>query len=221
MILLLTLIGIALVDSLNPSLFIAQFYLFSVAHPIPRIASYIGGVLTANYVGGLLIYTGLGAVIERFTSQISAEWGALLQVILGLVLVTFAILFQARPQKTTPEPQHLTSGGIVLAYLFGMLVMGQEIPTALPYFVALERMAEAQLSLGEVLVALGIYNLVFALPLFAFLGLFLRYHERFTSQIVRISAWVNTWSPRLLRGAALIGGVVLLLSGISAFDQLT
>ncbi|HEU4324350.1 MAG TPA: hypothetical protein VFS21_14450 [Roseiflexaceae bacterium] len=52
--LLATIGGIALLDSLNPSLFLAQFYLLTTARPVPRILSYIGGVVAANFLGGLL-----------------------------------------------------------------------------------------------------------------------------------------------------------------------
>jgi len=65
--------------------------------------------------------------------------------------------------------------------------MTSELSTALPYFVAIERLASAGVAGLEAVAVLVLYNLIFALPLFAFLGLFTAYRGRFTAQTKRIT----------------------------------
>lgn len=217
MLLILSLVGIALVDSLNPSLFIAQFYLFTTPRPGPRVLSYILGVLSSYYVGGLLLLTGIGAVISSAVQQISPEVGALAQVFIGLAALLFGIFYRAQRSAQPADGPKPRSLGLIAAFIFGIVVMGQELTTALPYFVAIERIVEARLSVPEILLALALYNLVLGLPLLAFLGLFLRYRERFTAQLNRISDWTRIWTPRLLKGAAVIFGLALLVNGVVSF----
>jgi cytochrome c biogenesis protein CcdA len=217
MILIASLIGIALFDSLNPSLFVAQFYLFTMPQPTPRIVSYIFGILAANYGGGVLLLTGFGTLLSGLLAQIPPVWSAGLQLGGGLALLVFGLWYKAAPQSE-PEMTHKPrSAGLLAAFAFGVFVMGQELTTALPYFVAIERIADAQLSVLNNLLALGLYNLIFALPLFAFLGLFVRFRQRFTAQLDRISAWMRVWMPRIVKYAALIVGVLLIVSGAGFF----
>lgn len=217
MILIPSLVGIALLDSLNPSLFIAQFYLFTTPKPTPRIVSYICGVLVANFVGGVLFLTGFGAVIGNLIGQTPPLWGAGLQVALGGGLILFGLLHKAKVQAEAEPTRKPRTAGLLAAFGFGIVVMAQELTTALPYFVAIERIVDARLSPVGNLLALGLYNLIFALPLFGFLGLFMRFRQRFTTQITRISQWIRVWTPRVMRGAALIFGGFLVVNGVGYF----
>jgi cytochrome c biogenesis protein CcdA len=209
--LIASIIGIALVDSLNPSLFIAQFYLLTTPRPTTRILSYIAGLLLVNYVGGLLILGGLRTVISEFVSGISP--GTLLggQIVLGLAILAFGLWFKAKPAELG-EAQKPRSLQPIHTFVLGMGVMVNELTTALPYFVGLERIAAAQMPLLLNLLALLVYNLIFALPLFGFLALYLRLRDRFNAQIARITAWVGVWAPRFIKWASILFGLFLLVN---------
>lgn len=214
MTLIATLIGIAILDSLNPSLFIAQFYLFTTTHPAPRIASYIAGVLTANFVGGLLLLTGVGTLLANLVREIPLTWAIVLQLGLGFALLAAGLWYRAVPQEKIEVSHKPRSGGLLGAFAFGIVVMGNELTTALPYFVAIERIVEAQLSAVSSLLALGLYNLIFAIPLIAFLFLFIRYRQRFTTQLERINAWMRMWTPRIVKGTMLLVGFGLAVNAL-------
>ena len=92
--------------------------------------------------------------------------------------------------------------------------MLNEVTTALPYFFAVERISRAALPVWGDLLALGLYNLVFALPLFGFLGLFLAYRKRFSAQLERISGGVQLWTLRLVKyGSVAVGALLALNAG--------
>jgi cytochrome c biogenesis protein CcdA len=211
--LIAAIIGIALVDSLNPSLFVAQFYLLTTPRPVPRLLSYIAGILTVNYLGGVLILAGARAVIADVAASISPSLGFGLQLVLGLGLLGFGLWL--KPVSTTTEAKKPFSLHPIHTYVLGVVVMFNEITTALPYFVAIERMAQAGLTPLQALLTLAIYNLIFALPLFGFIALFLwlRRGEQFTQWLERITRWVAYWTPRLAKIFSILIGLVLAANG--------
>ena len=68
--LLLSLIGIAVLDSLNPSIILLTLYLLSTQNPIKRTATYIAGVFLTSWTLGLLVYFGLGAAFSAILSNV-------------------------------------------------------------------------------------------------------------------------------------------------------
>lgn len=204
-------VGIALVDSLNPSLFVAQFFLLATPRPVPRILAYIGGVLLANVGGGLLVLSGLRRVLAGALEAVGGRTISIGLLVLGLALLGFGLSYRARP-KPEAEGKQPRSLRPVSAFALGVVVMGNELTTAVPYFVALERITAAGLSLAGNLLALGLYNLVFAAPLFAFLGLAVVYRQRFTSRLHTVNRWIREWTPRIVKYGAIAAGAALTVS---------
>ncbi len=202
------LVGIALFDSLNPSLFLAQFYLITTPKPVPRLVSYIAGVLLVNFVGGLLLLGGAQALLATFFQNLGSGVLYGVQLALGLALLAFGIGFSATPRGDA-EPKKPRSLRPAHTFLLGMVVMLNEITTAFPYFFAVERISRAELSVLGDLFALLLYNVVFALPLFAFLALFVVYRERFAAQLGRVGEAVQRWTPRVVKYGSVAFGVLL------------
>ena len=214
--LLLAVGGIALLDSLNPSLFVAQFFLLTTNRPVPRILSYIAGVLVVNFLGGLLLLVGARAVIVSLIAQLSPSvlYGAGLA--LGIGLIALGLWMPLTPQVAEParQPRSLSP---FHTFLLGAAVMVNELTTALPYFIAIERLASAGVAGLKAVMVLVLYNLIFALPLFAFLGLFMAYGARFAAQTERISAVIARWAPRVVKYGSFALGVWLAIDASSFF----
>jgi cytochrome c biogenesis protein CcdA len=202
--------GIALLDSLNPSLFITQFFLFSLANPVRRIAWYTIGAVLAYFIGGLLVLLGFRTLFGQVVGMVSGGVWAWLSVGLGALLLFYGWRYQP---KIEPLDKSLPIFGWP-ALVLGMVMTGNEVTTALPYFVAIERMAQAGLTLPESLGGLLWYNLIFSLPLWAFWGAFIIYRQQFTAQLGAITRWMETWLPRITKWAMLILGVLLVGYGL-------
>jgi cytochrome c biogenesis protein CcdA len=215
--LILPIIGIALLDSLNPSLFIAQLVLLVTARPTTRVITYIAGVLVVMLVGGVVILMGARQIVTDAIGSISPTTGSSLLLVVGIIMlfVGWRMKWDA-PANATPGKQ-LHSLNPLATFGFGMVVMINEITTALPYFVALERIAAARLDLATTAVLLILYNIVFALPLFGFLIAYLYARERFITQVDAINRWIATWVPRMVKIIFIGGGTVLVLHGALFF----
>lgn len=209
-------IGIGLLDSVNPSLFIAMFYLLTTPQPVPRVLSYIAGIVLVNFAGGVLLLAGAQTVIANFFSELSNEMLYGLGLALGVGLLIFGLWFKiAAPTNTTVQkPRSLKP---IHTFMLGGVVMVNELTTALPYFVAIERIAQAQLSVFGDILSLLVYNVMFSLPLFGFLGAFLALQQRFTAQLERISYGVQLWSLRILKYGSIAFGAFLMLNATTYF----
>jgi cytochrome c biogenesis protein CcdA len=215
--LVLSLIGIAIVDSLNPSLFIAQLVLLATARPTARVLTYIAGVLFIMLVGGVMILAGARQFVTDAIASIIPTTGVILLFIVGLIMLFAGWRIKWNvPTSTTPGKQPHSLHPIA-TFGFGMVVMINEITTALPYFVALERIAAARVDLATTAMLLILYNFVFALPLFVFLAAYLYMRERFISQMDALNRWITKWIPRITKIIFIGGGAVLVLHGALFF----
>ena len=213
--LFLSLLGIAFLDSLNPSLFLAQFYLLTTPRPVPRILSYIAGVLLVNFAGGLLILAGVRTLVANLLGSWNGDTLRGLQLALGLAILAFGLWF--RLDAAGGEAKKPRSLQPIHTFALGMGVMLNELTTALPYFVAIERIAQAQLSVAGKLLALGAYNLVFSLPLLGFLLLVVTFRRRFASVLERVTRAVQVWTPRLVKWGSVLIGAVLAMDAAAYF----
>jgi cytochrome c biogenesis protein CcdA len=214
--LVLAITGLALLDSVNPTLFIAQLYLLATPDPLRRVVSYIAGVVLVNLFGGLLLLAGVQALLVQFLAGLSDNvwYGAAL--LLGLALVGFGLwLRQAKAgHSATRQPRSLHPWH---AFVFGVVVMLNEITTALPYFVAIERLGRANLSTGTNVVTLLLYNLCFSLPLIGFLFAYLALRQRFLAQLSRIEHAVQVWAFRIVKYGSILFGMLLVVDAAAYF----
>jgi cytochrome c biogenesis protein CcdA len=209
MTLLFSIMALAVVDSLNPSLFVAQFYLITTPKPVARLLSYIAGIMLVNVAGGVLILGGMKTLIETVIASLSRDTIYAGQLLLGVIILGFGLWVKInRDTAAVHKPRSLLP---VHTFLLGMVVMLNEITTALPYFLALEHLANAALSDLLTLMVLLLYNAVFSLPLFVFVALFVIFQRRFTAQLDRLTRAVGYWSPRVIKyGSLLFGGLILI-----------
>jgi len=157
---------------------------------------------------GLLALLGLRAVLVRWLDGLpdGVVHGTLLA--LGLALLAFGLGYRATPAAQEPARTPRTLSPLS-TFALGAAVMLNELTTALPYVVAIERIADAGLGLVGALLSLGLYNLAFALPLLAFLGLLIRYRQRFTNQLERISATLRRCTPKAVKAGSIAVGTGL------------
>jgi len=211
-----TLIGIAAVDALNPSLFIVQLLLLATAKPALRVMTFILGILVVNFCAGLLLLAGVCAVLTDFLASLSPNviFGA--QAVLGGALLAFGLWLKPDAATHMIRSLPLKPG---LTFVLGMGVMLDEMTTALPLVFAAERLAQARLTLPGNILALLLYQFVFSLPLLGFLAGALLFRGQFTASYERSVRAISVWVPRLSKYALLLIGVALLFNALAFFAR--
>ncbi|MBS1887599.1 MAG: GAP family protein [Actinobacteria bacterium] len=165
--------AIALPDSINPSLILADFYLAAGPHPVRRTAVFAIAVFTVTLLGGVLIMLGLAELVRSLLPTLSSEIKYALitagGVSLGLggAAIWFkreALAGHRRRRARNGKAQELKGQG-QSAVLMGGGIAGVELLTAFPYFAAIGIIVGSNASTPGKVVLLGIYNLVYVLPL--------------------------------------------------------
>ena len=217
--LLPSLMAIAALDSLNPSAIALQVYLLGTTKPIPRSLAFVIGIFLAYWTSGLLAVLGLNQFIQTVIANsgfsLSTPLLYTIQLLIGIILLVVGTMLRI-PAQTEPvkTPTKLT---LARTFLLGMSVTVLELPTALPYFAAIEQIARANLDMLSIVSILALYNLIFVLPPIALVVLYLLFHRQsfVLSLLQRINRSIAIYSPHILRFVLLGLGIFLIADCLS------
>jgi len=220
--LVVTLAPVSLLDSLSLLPFAVVVLAALLAGPRPYAASvaFLIGIFASYLAAGVLIAVGLGQVIQR-VSKLLVHWfnnpvtlDYVLGMVVGVALIALGYRWanarRGRASRRQPAlgmtpVQALGLGaGATLAGLWG----------ALPYFAAIDQLLKAELSLGESLVALAFYNVVFISVPTALVGLKAWLGARADVVFERVNRLIAVWGRRLLIAGMIALGTVMLADGI-------
>jgi len=209
------LVAIAAIDSLNPTATAFQVYLLTTPKPITRSISFIVGIFLAYWTVGLFATLGLASFIQWVLTTHRA-WVNVIQFILGIALLYIGCTLNSSAhshQSLKKKPRSLQP---IHTFIVGMSVTLLEAPTAFPYLAAIERIAHAKLNLLDLAGFLGIYNLVFVMPLIGLLGIYIAFQNRSAELLHRINQAIEKWSPKILQVLLLVTGTFLVADCISS-----
>jgi cytochrome c biogenesis protein CcdA len=216
--LLPSLIAIAALDSLNPSAIAMQVYLLGTINPILRSIAYITGIFFAYWTSGLLAVLGLNRLIQtvfvKSGFSLSTPLFYKIQFLTGLMLLVVGITLRISPQ---PEPVKAPKKlNLAKTFLLGMSVTILELPTALPYFAAIEQLARANLDLLSTMSILALYNLIFVLPPIALVVIYIFFHRQsFALPLIQhFNRSIAIYSPHIIRFLILGLGIFLIADSL-------
>ncbi|HEY6748930.1 MAG TPA: GAP family protein [Mycobacteriales bacterium] len=183
--LLAAIAGLAALDSLNPATIagVALILLAPIRRPGVTALAYVTGAYGVVLAVGTGLFIGSGELSQ--VVQGAAAWvrrGALL--LAALILLVGA----ARRLRTR------TRGAVVLPRWFGpwtagplgVLATGADLPNAVPYLVAIERLSAARVPTGAGVAVLSLYALVYCLPCLLLLVAGLGWRGRITGPLQRV-----------------------------------
>lgn len=161
--------AIALPDSINPSLILADFYLAAGPHPLRRTVTFAVTVFSVTLLGGVLIMLGLAELVRsllpRFSDEVKYALVTAGGVSLGLGGIAIWLKRESLASRRSPRAEHKDHGQS--AVLMGAGIAGVELFTAFPYFAAITIIVGSNAATPGKVFALGVYNLVYVLPLIA------------------------------------------------------
>jgi cytochrome c biogenesis protein CcdA len=184
--LLPAIVGLAVVDSINPSALLATIVLLLRGRSArPLVALYLVAVLVTYFTIGLVLTLGFGLTPQALVESDAAY---LAQGVLGAGMLAYAVLAPDRLGRPgAVEHRGLpTVSRPVAVFALGMVVTFLELPTALPYLGAVGAITRADLAPADWLPLLVLYNLIFVLPPLALLAGHLALGERAEARLGRL-----------------------------------
>ena len=189
----LPVLGLAVVDSVNPSALAVALWWMARPGAAPRLLAYIAGIALTYATLGVALMLGLGVAVERYGKAFDHPLVLALQLALGLGMLGYGIFAPKQSKAASQQPQPRI-GGLLGMVLLGATVTAIEMVTALPYFAAVALMTSAKLALWQWLPLLLVYNAIFVAPPLLLLGLYLFAGRRLQGRFER-------WRESLQRGA--------------------
>jgi len=210
-------VGIALPDSLNPSLILGAVYLALQPRAFRRTLAFTITAFAVTLAGGLLIALGLGDLILALLPKLSRTSKSYLLTLLGVALVGGGVAIWCKRHSLADDDsaaswRHRAPPGS--AVLMGAGIAGVELLTAFPYFAAIAMVTGSSESTAAKVFLIVLYNVIYVLPLVAVVLACTLMGKGGRAKLSSIGDWIALHWPVVV--APLVGavGVALAAYGI-------
>lgn len=209
--LLLAILGIALVDSINPSALLVTGYILvkAPAHrKLRTVLAYIAGIFCLYSIVGILLTFGFAALLHTAGTILESRPVYIVQALIGIGMLLWSFL----PPKPTSAPQRLKPTHFAGRSMFalGVAVTGVEFMTALPYVAAIGLLQQAELTLLAKLGILLGYNIIFIMPPLALAVVYKLNHTRVEKWFANREAAQKKPNDTMQWVVGIIGAMLLL-----------
>jgi Sap, sulfolipid-1-addressing protein len=213
----LAVVGIALPDSLNPSLIVAGVYLALGAHATRRMAAFTLAAFAVTLAGGFVIALGLGDLILSLLPKLSRSVKYEALTLAGVTLMCGgAVIWWRRKSLAGGEPSERDDpGGHGSAALVGAGIAGIEFLTAFPYFAAIAMIVGSSQAAGSKAFLIVVYNVIYVLPLIAITVVAAVMGDRAGQVLAPVADWVATRWPVVVAPMVAAAGLALTAYGIA------
>lgn len=216
---LLGIIGLAVIESLNPSALVVTVALLSRPHPAPRILAYTAGIFVVFFSLGVAAVLG-GQGVLMFVKQLRRdELAFAIQLPVGLALLGWAAYSLRKPPKFGHATRLSNSpqGSPATIFLLGIGVTMIEALTAFPYFGAIALLLDAEIPKRDSIVALVAFNLFFITPPLLLLWITTTLGRRAPAFLERVRSIIEHEGRLLMLWLFAIIGAYLTLDAIHYF----
>jgi cytochrome c biogenesis protein CcdA len=209
---LLSLLALALVDSINPSAIVVTLYLLGRQRVPARVVVYVAAIFVTYLTLGAMMMSGIDALLPSVRTLANSRF-AFVQSLIGLAMLVYAVRAPATARSAPRvEPRAATYAALAL---LGVTVTAMELPTAVPYFGAIALLTAADLPTAQWLPLLAVYNTIFVLPpvllLLGHITCGRRLEARYADLRKRLQTGAHKtmlWIFGLVGGGLLVAGVV-------------
>ncbi|CAA9587640.1 MAG: hypothetical protein AVDCRST_MAG86-3868 [uncultured Truepera sp.] len=130
---LLGLLGLALLDSVNPSALAMTLYLVTTGARTGRVLTYIAAVFLTYFTIGLLLMLGLTTLLSTFQAAFENMVAYVVQAVTGAAMLIYSFSPNKLEKDDGVETKAPRSGGFAAMFLLGVTITATEFPTAFPY----------------------------------------------------------------------------------------
>jgi hypothetical protein len=166
----LLVLGIALVDGLNPSTIAPALVLALKRRGVVLVSLFTLGVFVPSLAAGLLVVAGPGQALIDLIPHVGPLAKHLLEIGAGVVLAAVAWTLWIHRRRVAGGMSREPPGGALGAAGLGAGIILAELPTAFPYFAALAAIVGSTANLAGQLELVALFNVAFILPLLVIIG---------------------------------------------------
>ncbi len=165
----LTVLGLAVVDSVNPFALAVTAYLllggtYSRWGRARHVLVYIAAVAATYFILGVLLMLGVTSASPALGDALSSPPSYAVQAVLGATMFAYSIFAPAPAPAARSRRRLPTSRNGVALLSMGVAISVVELPTALPFIAAVGVMTTAGITVAQWLPMLLVYVLVMVLP---------------------------------------------------------
>jgi cytochrome c biogenesis protein CcdA len=212
----LAVVGIALPDSINPSLIVAAVYVALGPRPRQGLIAFTAAAFMVTLAGGLVVALGLGDLILSLLPKLSRSVKYQVMTLVGIALICggAAIWWRRRSLGGDKPSTQPSSPGHGSAALLGAGIASVELLTAFPYFAAIAMIVGSSASAGGKVLLLVIYNIVYVLPLIAITLIAVVMGDRAARVLAPVGDWVATRWPIVVAPLVAAAGLAVTVYGV-------
>lgn len=211
--LVLSLLGLALVDSLNTStIYLVVLIILGAKKPKSTGIGYIIGAFLTFLAGALVIYFGLSALPAK--EVITSVMRVVVFSLIAVLMVVFAIRsLKSRPRKSPSLPSWINPW---TAFFVGALATIGDLPNAFPMFLAVNQLLENNLAPLVVVITLVLYTFIYILPTLIIFILGIVFNDKLRSALQKLLSKFTTgytkpsWKKTTLFIVGAIAALVLI-----------
>lgn len=213
----LTVVLIALPDSVNPSLILGALYQAASPPRARRAAAFTAAAFAVTLAGGALVAFGLADWVLALLPKPSRTLKYSAVIVIGCASVVGGAVIWARRGALSRRPASAAEaavrrGGSSIA--MGAGIAAVELVTAFPYFAAIAVITGSSASTGGKVALLVLYNVVYALPLIGIVVVCLVTGPRADQILARIRSWALRRWPYVAAPLAVAAGTGLAVYGV-------
>ncbi len=212
---LLSLIALGIADALNPFSIAAVVYLLTTDKPIARGSTFIVGTFLFYFTAGLALMEGWSEILKNILPGLP-EWIIFsFYIISGIACLAIAWHLNSKAKKGDGQP-YVSIDNISLRAIFVFAIAStlSDLPTAIPYFAALDIIAHGDNGSIEKICLLLLYNVIFISPLVLLLAIKTSAGETVPAYFMKIRHGVEWCFAKLLPPLIAVFGLYLLANGI-------
>jgi hypothetical protein len=166
----LLVLGIALVDGLNPSTIAPALVLAVKRRGVLLVSLFTLGVFGPSLAAGVLVVAGPGQALIDLIPHVGQLAKHLLEIAAAIVLAALAWILWIHRRRVAGGMSRDLPGGALGAAGLGAGIILAELPTAFPYFAALAAIVGSSTGLIGQLELVALFNVAFVVPLLVILG---------------------------------------------------
>lgn len=209
-----------LFDSLNPFTIGFQIILLIALRNKQNVIWYIVGTFFTYFLGGILIFVGVDALLRDFFENIFTNptiWFFVVEFILGLLMLGYCLSVLFKKQSLENNREAPKKENWFILFVIGAAFSVIDVPTALPYIAFIGKMLEMKIELVSALPFFILYNLLYILPLIIIQILYSIYHEKMSEKLLKIKYFLNKANKIIIIGFSGAVSLLLLIDSVLYF----